>query len=170
MLCAAMTIGQRCRIRPATPADAEQVHRFICELAHYEREPDAVEVTPEQLCWQLSQSPPPFECLLAELDATPVGFALFYHSYSTWRGRQGIWLEDLYVSEPHRRHGVGKRLLLEVAAIAAARGCPRLEWSVLDWNEPAIRFYRSLGAEPMSAWTVYRLTGDALERAAQTTA
>jgi GNAT superfamily N-acetyltransferase len=159
-----MTTEARLRIRPATPDDAALVHRFICELASYEREPDAVEVTPGELARQLAGQPPPFECLIAELGAEPAGFALFYQTYSTWRGRQGIWLEDLYVPEPMRRHGIGRALLSEVARITVERGFARLEWSVLNWNRPALDFYRSLGAQALDEWTVHRLTGDALER------
>jgi GNAT superfamily N-acetyltransferase len=151
-------------IRRATPADAEVVLGFIRDLARYEREPDAVEATVESLRADLGREPPPFECLVAELDAAPAGFALFFQSYSTWRGRPGIYLEDLFVPERLRGHGVGKALLTEVARLAVARGAGRLEWSVLDWNQPAIDFYLALGAVPMSEWTVYRLTGDALAR------
>jgi GNAT superfamily N-acetyltransferase len=159
-----MTPAPRLRIRPATPDDAALVHRFIRELASYEREPDAVEVTPADLARQLGTHPPPFECLIAELGGEPAGFALFYQTYSTWRGRQGIWLEDLYVPEHLRRHGVGRALLTEVARITVARGFARLEWSVLNWNRPALDFYRSLGAQALDEWTVHRLTGDALAR------
>lgn len=154
------------QLRFATPDDAETVHRFICALASYEREPDAVEVSPAELRAQLGLRPPPFECLLAEIAGTAVGFALFYHSYSTWRGRQGIWLEDLWVEPEARRHGVGRALVAQVARIAKSRGCPRLEWSVLTWNDLAIRFYRSLGAQALNEWTLYRLSGETLDRAA----
>ena len=153
-------------IRPATADDAATIHRFICALAAYEREPDAVEVTPADLATQLARRPPPFECLIAEHDGAPVGFALFFHTYSTWRGRQGIWLEDLWVDPDARRHGVGRALVVEVARIARARGCGRLEWSVLNWNELALGFYRKLGAEPLDEWTVHRLTGPKLEAVA----
>lgn len=151
-------------LRRATPDDAELVLRFIRELAEYEREPDAVEATARGLRQQLSSPAPPFECLLAELSGKPCGFALFFHNYSTWRGRAGIYLEDLFVSEQARGRGVGRALLAEVARIAVARGCARLEWAVLDWNQPAIDFYRALGASPMDEWTVFRLTGDPLTR------
>jgi GNAT superfamily N-acetyltransferase len=155
------------RIRPALAADAPLIHHFIVQLATYEREPDAVQVSPEELRVQLGWQPPPFEALIAELGNESAGFALFYHSYSTWRGRQGIWLEDLFVEQCWRRHGVGRALLYEVARIAESRGCPRLEWSVLNWNEPAIEFYRALDAEPLAEWTVFRLTGAALSRLAR---
>lgn len=171
------------RIRFATPEDAPTLHRFIRELAEYEREPDAVRVTPEQLRAQLSQPRPPFECLLAEdeghgegegpgegphggVAGQARGFALFFTSYSTWRGRPGLYLEDLYVPLAHRGAGVGGALLAALARLARERGCARLEWSVLDWNTPAIGFYERLGAIAMSEWTTYRLTDDALERLA----
>lgn len=149
------------RIRFATPDDAETIHRFVCELAAYEREPDAVEVDPPTLAAQLAAERPPFECLLAEQgpERRPVGFALFFHNYSTWRGRRGLYLEDLYVPPALRGRGIGKALLVRLAAIAVERGCARMEWSVLDWNTPAHGFYRSIGAHPMDAWTVWRLTG-----------
>lgn len=153
-------------IRPALPADAGLVLRFIRELAEYEREPLAVEATEQGLREQLQSSDPPFECLLAELDGRACGFALFFQSYSTWRGRPGLYLEDLFVSEPLRGRGVGRALLAAVARTAVERGCARLEWAVLDWNQPAIDFYRALGAVPMAEWTVFRLTGDALTRCA----
>lgn len=154
------------RIRSAGPADAELIHRFVVELATYEREPDAVVATPESFRSQLSEPRPPFECLIAELDGEPVGFALFFHNYSTWRGRAGMYLEDLYVTPERRQHGVGRALLRAVARIAEQRGCPRFEWAVLDWNLPAIRFYKSLRARPMTEWTIFRLEGDALARLA----
>ncbi len=154
-------------LRPATVDDAPVLHRFICELATYEREPDAVVATVEGLAEQLAQRPPPFECLVAELGAgEPVGFALYFHNYSTWRGRRGLYLEDLYVTPSARRRGVGKALLVALAQIAHERGCARMEWSVLDWNEPAIAFYRSLGAVPMSEWTVFRLDEAGIARLA----
>jgi GNAT superfamily N-acetyltransferase len=160
------------RIRFATPEDAEILLRFIRELAEYEREPDAVEVTVGDLRAQLSQPRPPFECFIAERDGEggvqPLGFALFYGSYSTWRGRPGIYLEDLHVSSAHRGKGVGRALLAALARLAHDRGCARLEWSVLDWNTRAIGFYERLGALAMSEWTTYRLTDGALERLAAT--
>jgi GNAT superfamily N-acetyltransferase len=150
------------RIRPATPADAELVHRLICDLAAYEREPDAVEVTPAELRGQLGSERPPFECVIAEWEGEPAGMALFFPNYSTWRGRPGIYLEDLFVRPEYRHRGIGRALLAHLGRLACARGCARMEWSVLDWNTPAIDFYRGLGAVPMDGWTVYRLTGDAL--------
>ncbi|MBW2456484.1 MAG: GNAT family N-acetyltransferase [Deltaproteobacteria bacterium] len=150
------------QLRSATPDDAEQIHRFVVALAEYEREPDAVRCTADELRSQLAEPEPPFRCLLAELDGTPAGFALYFHNYSTWRGRAGLYLEDLFVLPELRGRGVGKRLLAELARIAQARGCARMEWAVLDWNQSAIDFYRRLGAEPMSEWTLFRLTDDPL--------
>ena len=153
-------------IRFATPDDADTLHRFICGLAEYEKEPDAVEVTAETLRKQLASDASPFECLLAESSGAAVGFALFFTSYSTWRGRPGLYLEDLFVPEKHRGKGYGRALLRELAALTVARGSARLEWAVLDWNAPAIDFYRSLGAQAQEEWTTYRLDGAALERLA----
>lgn len=149
-------------IRFADASDAETIHRLVVELATYERAPDAVVATIEDLRAQLAASRPPFQCLLAELDGEIAGFALFFHNYSTWRGRAGLYLEDLFVKPEYRGRGVGEALLARCAAIAVERGCPRFEWAVLDWNEPAIGFYRKLGAEPLTEWTIHRLTGDAL--------
>ena len=154
-------------IRPALPDDAATIHRFIFELATYEGAPDAVQVSPAELRTQLASDRPPFECVLAELDARPVGFAVFFPNYSTWRGRRGIYLEDLFVSEPYRSRGIGSALLRHVAALARSRGCARVEWAVLDWNRPAIDFYRALGAIPLDEWTVYRLTDRALASLAE---
>ena len=153
-------------IRFAGPEDAATILAFIHDLACYEREPDAVEVTEAELAAQMREPTPPFECLLAEEDGEPLGFALFFHTYSTWRGRRGVWLEDLFVPPAHRGRGVGAALLTELARIAVDRGCARFEWSVLDWNEPAIRFYRSLGAQPQDEWTRWRLDGGALAKLA----
>lgn len=150
------------RIRAARPGDAGTIHQFIRGLAEYEREPDAVDVTPEELAQQLALPHPPFECLLAERDNHAVGFALFFMNYSTWRGRPGLYLEDLFVPQKHRGDGVGRALLERLARITTERGGARMEWSVLDWNEPAIRFYERLGATPLGEWTAWRLTGDAL--------
>ena len=157
------------QLRFASPADAETILSFIQALADYEREPSAVETDATTLRQQLAANQPPFECLIAELDSSPVGFALFFQSYSTWRGRPGIWLEDLFVLPQHRGVGVGKALLKQVAAIAHQRRFGRLEWSVLDWNESAIAFYRSLGAEAMNQWTTYRVSDQALSTLADAT-
>jgi GNAT superfamily N-acetyltransferase len=157
-----------CHIRPAVPADAPAIHALIVALATYEKEPDAVEVTVETLAAQLAADSPPFECLIAverksaAEHENAIGFALFFPSYSTWRGRPGLYLEDLFVIPERRGHGVGRALLQHLAEIAVTRDYARMEWSVLDWNVPAIDFYRALGARPMDEWTTYRLTGDAL--------
>jgi GNAT superfamily N-acetyltransferase len=149
-------------IRPAGADDAETVHRFIVGLASYEREPGAVQVTLAELRAQLGGAEPPFECLLAEVDGAPVGFAVFFHTYSTWRGCRSLHLEDLFVVESHRRHGIGRALLARLAVLARERGCARLEFAVLDWNAPAIAFYQALGAEPLGDWTTFRLSDAAL--------
>lgn len=151
-----------CTIRIAGPGDAALIHGFIQALADYEREPDAVEVTTEELAEQMAWERPPFECLIAEWGGEDAGFALFFHNYSTWRGRRGVYLEDLFVRPESRGHGIGKALLERVARIAVERDCARLEWAVLDWNESAIGFYRVLGAETLDEWTTFRLTGEAL--------
>lgn len=153
-------------VRRAEARDGAVIHRLICELATYEREPDAVKVSAEEVSAQIAADEPPFECLVAEREGSVVAFALYFHNYSTWRGRRGLYLEDLFVTPSHRGRGIGRRLLVELAKIASERGCARMEWSVLDWNEPAIGFYKSLGAEPMDEWTVFRLTGSALEELA----
>ena len=152
------------RIRTATPDDADTILAFIQALADYEREPDAVETDAATLRAQLAADHPPFECVLAEEPVgMALGLALFFPTYSTWRGKPRLWLEDLFVPVAHRGRGVGRALIAHVAALAVARGCARFEWSVLDWNEPAIRFYEALGARPQSEWTTYRITHDALD-------
>jgi GNAT superfamily N-acetyltransferase len=154
------------RVRPATPQDAEAIHRFISELAEFERAPHEVEVTPETIRAQIGSPDPPFECLMAEVDGSPAGFALFFPNYSTWRGRQGLYLEDIYVSPPFRRRGVARALFRRLAAIAVERGAGRLELSVLDWNRDAIELYRGFGARPLGEWTTWRLTDRELRRIA----
>ena len=155
-------------IRFARPEDAHTIHAFIVGLAVYEREPDAVETTPEQLARQLAEPQPPFECLLLEEYGTPLGMALFFRNYSTWRGCPGLYLEDLFVPDEHRRKGVGIALLRHLENLAVERGCARLDWAVLDWNDPAIEFYRAMGAQPVSGWTMWRLDGEALAAIAST--
>ena len=153
-----MVIGS---IRRAQPSDADIIHRFITELAIYEREPDAVETTPDILASQLSMDRPPFECILVcDPQGTPVGFALFFETYSTWKGKAGIHLEDLYVCENERGQGYGLALLEHLKQLTQERGYPRLEWAVLDWNEPAIRFYQDFGAKPLDEWTTWRFETD----------
>ena len=149
-------------LRPATAADAGLILRFIIELAVYEKEPDAVVTDQDGIAASLFGQGATAKALIAELDAEPVGYAVWFASYSTWLGRNGLYLEDLYVTPEMRGRGVGKAILRQLAALAVAQGCGRMEWSVLDWNAPAIAFYESVGARPQSDWTVFRLTGDAL--------
>ncbi len=153
-------------IRPATPADVPAVARLIRGLAEYERLGDAVELDEDRLREHLFGPRPFAEVLLAEDAGEVVGFALFFPSYSTFLTRPGLFLEDLFVVPERRRAGHGKALLAAVARRAVERGCGRLEWAVLDWNEPAIGFYRRLGAAPLDDWTGFRLTGDALRAVA----
>lgn len=154
------------RVRAATPDDVPQIYAFIVQLAAYEREPDAVTGTPEMLAEALFGHRPSAEALIAELDGEPAGFAVFHGTFSTWECQPGIWLEDLYVPDRYRKAGVGRALLTDLAALALQRGCPRLEWHALDWNELALGFYQRLGAERMSAWELHRLQGEALVRVA----
>ena len=151
-------------IRPAQPGDTAMLLGLVRELAVYERAPDAVVATPELLHQALFGVQPSANAVLAEWHGTAAGFALYFFNFSTWLGRPGLYLEDLFVRESMRGRGIGKALLLHLAGIAHARGCGRMEWSVLDWNAPAIDFYRSLGAVAMDEWTVYRLDAAALER------
>ena len=151
-------------IRPATEHDVPAILRMIHELAHYEKEPDAVRNTPEMLQAALFGGNPRVFAAMAEDAAGEVqGFALWFLNYSTWEGVHGIYLEDLYVRPEARGEGHGKALLQHLAATAVERGYARVEWSVLDWNEPSINFCRSLGANPMDGWSTFRLTGGALE-------
>ena len=153
-------------IRPATPADIPAIHALIVALAVYEKEPDAVKATEADLHAALFGPQPLAEAVLAEVAGTPVGFALFFTSFSTWTGRGGIYLEDLFVVPEARGTGLGKALLVHLAGIAVARGYSRFEWSVLDWNTPAIGFYQGLGAVMQDEWTKMRVDGDALTRLA----
>lgn len=153
-------------IRPATPADIRAIHALIIELAIYEREPDAVKASEADLQEALFGARPLVEAVLAEVDGTAVGVALFFTSFSTWAGKGGLYLEDLFVVPAARGAGVGKALLVHLAGIAVARGYARFEWSVLDWNEPAIGFYRGLGAVMQDEWTKMRVDGEALVRLA----
>lgn len=150
------------RLRPACVDDAGLILRFIIELAVYEKEPDAVVTDQAGIAASLFGPGATTRALIAELDGEPVGYAVWFASYSTWLGRNGLYLEDLYVTPALRGRGVGKAILRHLAQLAVANGCGRMEWSVLDWNAPAIAFYESVGARPQSAWTVFRLTGDAL--------
>jgi GNAT superfamily N-acetyltransferase len=150
------------QIRPATPADVPLILRLVRELAEFEREPDAVKATEPMLQAALFGERPAAEAVIAEIDGVAQGFALFFQNFSTWTGRAGIYLEDLYVTPDARGAGVGTALLRHLAGIALDRGCGRFEWAVLDWNEPAIQFYRSMGAVGMDEWRVQRVTGDVL--------
>jgi GNAT superfamily N-acetyltransferase len=161
-----MTEPPPIRIRTATDGDVPVLLSLIRELAEYERLLHQVVATEEGLRESLFGPRPCAEAVLACRGEVPLGFALFFHTYSTFLGRPGLYLEDLYVRPEARRLGIGRRLLTHLAGVAKERGCGRLEWSVLDWNEPAIRFYRSLGAVPMDEWTVFRVTGESLERLA----
>jgi GNAT superfamily N-acetyltransferase len=149
-------------IRTARPDDVPVIRALVQELADYEREPEAVEATEADLHAALFGAEPAAWAHVAEVDGEVVGFALWYRTFSTWKGRPGLWLEDLYVRPPARGHGIGKALLVELAQLCVARGWPRFEWWVLDWNEPAQGFYRTLGARPEDAWTVWRVDGEAL--------
>ncbi|MGW3010275.1 N-acetyltransferase family protein [Streptomyces sp. NPDC001219] len=153
-------------IREATPEDVPVILAMIGELAAYERAPEAAQATEPQLKEALFGPQPAAFALIAEEDSAPVGFALWFRNFSTWTGTHGVYLEDLYVRPEARRGGHGKALLAALAEICVARGYERFEWSVLDWNEPSIGFYRSIGAQPMDEWTVFRLTGKALHNLA----
>jgi GNAT superfamily N-acetyltransferase len=153
-------------IAAATPADVPLILAMVRELADYERAPEQVVATEALLGEALFGARPTAEAVVARVAGEAVGFALFFHNFSTWLGRRGLYLEDLYVRPPARGRGVGRALLVHLATIARQRGCGRFEWSVLDWNEPAIRFYRALGAAAMDEWTVFRLDRDGIERLA----
>jgi GNAT superfamily N-acetyltransferase len=157
------------KIRPATPDDIPEILAFIRELADYEREPQAAVATHADLLRDGFGPTPRFHCLIAFWEGQPAGFALYFYNYSTWRGHAGIYVEDLFVRPPFRNKGIGKALFAQVGAIAVAEGCPRLEWAVLNWNQLAIDFYNSIGAQPMSEWTTMRLCGSALQQLAQST-
>jgi GNAT superfamily N-acetyltransferase len=157
------------RVRPAEPADVPVLLELVRELAAYEREPDAVEATEDMLAAALFGPAPAASCSVAlrpsidGRDSAVVGFALWYVTFSTWKGLPGLWLEDLFVRPTARGTGLGKALLQELARVCVTRGYARFEWWVLDWNAPAIGFYRSLGAVPQDEWTTFRVDGDALQ-------
>jgi GNAT superfamily N-acetyltransferase len=153
-------------IRPAHVEDAPLILELIRDLATYERAPNEVTATEEQLVDVLFGERPVAEVLLAFEGKSPVGFAVFFYNFSTWLGRPGLYLEDLFVKPEKRGKGYGRALLVELAKIARDRECGRMEWAVLDWNETAIKFYRALGAKPMDEWTVFRLTRDGIARLA----
>ena len=154
-------------LRAARAGDEPGILACIVALAVYEREPDAVENTVEALHETLFGAEPRAFCHVVERDGRIVGIAIWFLTYSTWTGRHGIWLEDLYVDDEQRGRGYGKQLIASLAAVCVERGYSRLEWTVLDWNAPSIAFYRSIGAEPMDGWTTQRLTGDPLRTLAE---
>lgn len=149
-------------IRQATPADAKAIYDMIYELAVYEKAPEQVVTTVDEIKSSLFACDSKTEALICEIDNQVAGYAVFFTSYSTWLGRNGIYMEDLYISPDFRGNGAGKALLRTIAQLAVKRGCGRLEWSVLDWNQPAIDFYLSIGALPQSEWIRYRMDGEAL--------
>jgi len=157
----------RFEIRQATEADVPVILRFIRALAEYEKLSHKVIATEESLRRTLFGNPRFAEVILGYEDGEPVGFALFFHNYSTFLGRPGIYLEDLFVDPDRRGRGYGKALLAHLARLARDRDCGRVEWAVLDWNAPSIQFYKSLGAIPLDDWIIFRLTGEALERSAR---
>jgi GNAT superfamily N-acetyltransferase len=152
------------RIKPATPADVPIILQLIRELAEFERLLDEVQATQQQLSEQLFGPRPSAEVVIARIGEEVAGFALFFHNFSTFLAKPGIYLEDLYVRQKFRGQGCGEMLLRHLAQLALERNCGRLEWSVLDWNVRAIDFYKSLGAVPLSQWTMHRVTGDALTK------
>ena len=154
------------QIRSATPADVPLILQFIRELAEYEKLAHQVAATEADIRDSLFGARPAAECLIAESQGKPAGFALFFHNFSTFLGKPGLYLEDLYVKPELRGKGVGKQLLAHLAKLALSRGCGRFEWAVLDWNAPAIRFYGSIGARMLDDWRINRLTGEALEKLA----
>lgn len=154
-------------IREGVESDTPVIFDFIRKLAEYERLLHAVVATEEAVRETMFGQRRYAEALLAEWEGRPAGMALFFHTYSTFRARPGIWLEDLFVEPVFRGRGIGKALLVRLAGVAVDRGCARVDWNVLNWNEPAIGFYRRIGATPLDAWTTYRLTGTALEELAR---
>jgi GNAT superfamily N-acetyltransferase len=154
------------RVIPATPADVPVILQMARGLAEYERMPQAVTATEEDIRRTLFAEPRRAEAAIGYFAGEPAGIVVFFHTYSTFLGRPGIYLEDIFVEESHRGRGLGRVLMQYVARIAVERGCARFEWAVLDWNQPAIGFYEKLGAKPQSDWTVYRLAGEALEQLA----
>ena len=157
-------------IRPATIDDVPLIRALIAELAEYERLADAAVATDDDLRAQLFGAQPAAEVLIGEVDGEAAGFALFFHNFSTFLGKRGLYLEDLFVRPAHRGSGLGKHLMAALARIAVQRDCGRFEWSVLDWNAPAIGFYRRIGAVGMDEWTVQRVSGDALRALADAAA
>jgi GNAT superfamily N-acetyltransferase len=158
------------RLQAARPVDVPVLLGLIKKLAEYERLLDQVVATEAMIHDALFGERSAAEAVIAWIGDEPVGFAIYFHNFSTFRGRQGLYLEDLFVEPAYRGQGIGKRLLLHLAHVAVARGCDRFEWAVLDWNESSIKFYQSLGATAQDDWTIYRLTGDALVRLASQSA
>ena len=154
-------------LRHADKSDIPLILEFIKELAEYEKLSHEVVATPELIEEALFGKHPTANCMLAEQSGTPAGFALYFFNFSTFLARAGLYVEDLYVRPDFRSLGIGKALLGKLARIARAKGCGRMEWAVLDWNEPAIQFYQSLGARPLDDWHVYRLTGEAMDSLAE---
>ena len=152
------------KIRLAQPADVEDIHRLIYELAVYEKAPEEMVATIDQINTSLFDANPVAFCHVAEVDGKVVGIALWFLNYSTWLGKAGIYLEDLFVQPEYRGHGIGKGFMQTLAALCVERGYERFQWWVLDWNKPSIDFYQALGAVPMDEWTVFRLSGDALKK------
>ncbi len=153
-------------IRPAEDKDISLIVQLIRELAEYEREPDKAVATDEDIRRDGFSGNPKFRVLIAEWDGEPAGFALFFYSYSTWLGRAGLYLEDLFVRPEFRGRGIGKGLLTRLAKMAVEEGCGRFEWQVLDWNTPALEFYKSLGARVLDEWSTMRITGEPLRKLA----
>ena len=162
-----MTLTPDFTIRAATENDAPTILALIKDLAEYEKLSHEVEATEADIRQSLFGQRPVAEALIGELDGVPVGFALFFYNFSTFLGKPGIYLEDLYVKPDYRSNGFGRKMLAHIARLATERNCGRFEWSVLDWNTPAIRTYDRLNARPMKEWILYRLTGDALDKLAQ---
>jgi GNAT superfamily N-acetyltransferase len=154
-------------IRPAERSDAALIFAFVRKLAEYERLLHEVDASEADIVRDLFGENPRVFCDIARWDGAPAGFALWFHNYSTFRGRHGLYLEDLFVEPAYRGRGIGKALLIRLAQHCRAEGLGRLEWAVLDWNKPSIEFYKSLGAVPRDEWTVFRLTGDALKKLAE---
>jgi GNAT superfamily N-acetyltransferase len=152
------------KIRLAEPVDISDIHRLIYELAVYEKAPEQMVATVEQIKESLFNEHPVAFCHVAEVDGKIVGIALWFLNYSTWLGKPGIYLEDLFVQPEYRGHGIGKGFMKTLARLCTERGYERFQWWVLDWNEPSIEFYKSLGAVPMNEWTVFRLSGDSLKK------
>ncbi len=154
-------------IRNAEPRDVPQILQLVRELAAYEKAPEQAVATEADLLRDGFGPAPRYQCLMADWEGAAAGFAFYFHNYSTWQGRWGLYLEDLFVRPQHRGRGIGKALLVELARIAVREGCGRFQWQVLDWNTPAVEFYEGLGARRLEEWMTMRIDGDALERLAR---